>query len=181
MMEVRKGRRNMRWCVTKELMVTPWDVMMYCVHWECGYLKNTQYCYCQPFTFLTHFSQFTLGYSQWITNISPLFPAKYFPMLMICWCLDDTELWTQGDWWLWGSECPQWVVSVLDKYRVSLSLSHHPNIIITGWYRDSRSHQTMQTEHIFSVKLFCLFVWMFCTRVIGMQGTLCLCSRRSFI
>ena len=142
--------------------------------------ENTQYCYCQPFTFLTHFSQFTLRYSQWITNISPLFPAKYFPMLMICWCLDDTELWT-WDWWLWGSECPQWVVSVLDKYRVSLSLSHHPNIIITGWYRDSRSHQTMQTEHIFSVKLFCLFVWMFCTRVIGMQSTLCLCSRRSFI
>ena len=99
---------------------------------------------------------------------------------MMCWCLGDTELWT-WDWWLWGSECPQWVVSVLDKYRVSLSLSHHPNIIITGWYRDSRSHQTMQTDHIFLVKLFCLFVWMFCTRVIGMQSTLCLCSRRSFI
>ena len=76
------------------------------------------------------------------------------------------------------------VLSVLDKYPVSLSLSHHPNIIITGWYRDTRSHKTMQTEQYFLSEI----VLPFCKNVLhigywhaGLQGTLWLCSRRSFI
>ena len=138
--------------------------MMYCVHCECGYLKILSIVIVSS-PLLFSLSSSTLA--RWITNISPLFPDKYFPKLMMC--RDDTDLWTP-DWWLRDLS----VTSVLDKYRVSLSLSHHPNIIITGWYRDTiRSHKTMQTQNnIFSAKLFCLFVWMFCTSVIGMQGTL---------
>lgn len=43
----------MRWYVSKELMVTPSDVMMYCVHCECRYLKILSIVIVsQPFTFL---------------------------------------------------------------------------------------------------------------------------------
>lgn len=131
--------------------------------------ENTQYCYCQPFTFPTHFSVCPPWLSRrWITNISPLFPDKYFPMMMMC-CVGMTRISGRRT-----DDCGDLsVLSVLDKYTVSLSLSHHPNIIITGWYRDTIDLiKQCKQNNIFSVKLFCLFVWLFCTSVIGMQGTL---------